>query len=250
MGYDESDHESKKRNSDPFPEGRKGSIKDRLLELKRGRTNRDLAKAWNIPLSTLTGYINRGSIPPVDTAFSIAVIEGVSIEWLVTGSQKIAPPTNEGYSSTHERILEKPKYNVAAAAGGGSFIDSVTPIEYYPFTYNYLKRNKLLHANLCIIEARGESMEPTIESGDDLLIKLIDEMPAKPFEGVYVVRMENHLRVKRLEYDIVREGYRVISDNKLHSEEFVSKNDFDNFLVVGEVAKVIGKPSELVHCTD
>ncbi|EMD1175020.1 helix-turn-helix transcriptional regulator [Vibrio harveyi] len=244
MSYKESDLKGEKRNFDPFLKEGKGSISDRIKLLMNGRTNRQAAKCWDIPLSTLSTYLSRGTMPSADNAFKIADSESTTVEWLLTGKE---PAINKNIEyELHERILEKPKYNIAAAAGGGSFIDSFSPVEYYPFTYNYLKRNRLLHENLCVIEARGESMEPTIEDGNDLLVKLIEDVPAKPFEGVYVVSMENHLRVKRLEYDLKRDGYRVISDNKLHAEEFVSKCDFDNFQVIGEVVKVMGKPSELL----
>ncbi|HHY0331089.1 TPA: LexA family transcriptional regulator [Vibrio cholerae] len=245
MGYAESDQSNKKRNSDPFLKEGKGSIKERLVQLKKGRTNRQLADDWSIPLSTLTGYINRGSIPPVDTAFSIAIKEGVSIEWLVTGETPQDPSVQHTKEPMlHERILEKPKYNVVASAGGGSFIDTETPIEYYPFTYSFLKRRRLLHAELCVIEAHGESMEPTIENGDELLLKLMHEPSSKPLEGVYVINLDNTLKVKRLEFDIIRDGYRIISDNKLYQEEFIDRDDLKRMKVIGEVAMVMGKPSK------
>lgn len=241
MSYNESDQEEKKRNYDPFLDEGKGSIKERLVQLKKGRTNRQLADDWGVPLSTLTGYINRGSTPPVDTAFSIATKEGVSIEWLVTGE---APIDMKKSSSTHELVLEKPKYNVVASAGGGSFIDTEVPIEYYPFTHRFLKRRRLLHADLCVIEARGESMEPTIEDGDELLLKLMHEPSSKALEGVYVVNIDNQLRVKRLEFDVIRDGYRIISDNKLYPEEFIDRDALDRMKVIGEVALVMGAPSK------
>ncbi|CAH8242700.1 Peptidase_S24 domain-containing protein [Vibrio aestuarianus] len=247
MSYEESDQGNKKRNSDPFLEEGKGSIKERLVQLKKGRTNRQLADDWGVPLSTLTGYINRGSMPPVDTAFSIAIKEGVSIEWLVTGETPQEPPILSNKAPvTHEQILEKPKYNVAASAGGGSFIDTEAPVEHYPFTHRFLKRHRLLHADLCVIEARGESMEPTIEDGDELLLKLMHEPSSKPLEGVYVINIDNTLRVKRLEFDIIQDGYRIISDNKLHQEEFIERNGLERMKVIGEVVIVMGKPSKSV----
>ncbi|MFV0448632.1 MAG: S24 family peptidase [Vibrio sp.] len=241
MSCRESDQGRANDITDPFVDMRKGSIKDRLLELKKGRSNRKLAEAWDIPLSTLTGYINRGSIPPVDTAFSIAIKEGVSIEWLVTGEDN--EPESTICPITNERIYEMPKYNVAASAGGGAFIDTEVPIEYYPFSHNYLKRHRLLHAELCIIEAYGDSMEPTIESGDDLLLKLIKTESDKPFEGIYVIDFDGKLRVKRLEYSVSRDGYKVISDNAAYSEEFISRSELKSLRVIGEVVLVMGKPS-------
>lgn len=243
MGYVKSDQEEKKRNSDPFLEDRKGSIKERLVQLKKGRTNRQLADDWGVPLSTLTGYINRGSTPPVDTAFSIAVKEGVSIEWLVTGND--ASNSQERSPSTVERIVELPKYNIAASAGGGTFVDMDTTVEYMPFSYNFLKRNRLSHASLYILEARGDSMEGLIHDGAELLVKEIREMPEKPFDGTYVISLDNQLKVKNLEYSLTRDGYRILSENELYPEEFVPRSELEQRLrVLGEVAIVMGKPSK------
>lgn len=244
MSYTESDQDNKKRNFDPFLEEGKGSIKERISYLLKGRTTRQAAKDWKIPLSTLGTYLSRGTMPSADKAFNIANKEGVTVEWLVTGET----PQEQSLPAvvTHERILEKPKYNIVASAGGGSFIDTETPVEYYPFTYSFLKRRRLLHADLCVIEAHGESMEPTIENGDELLLKLMHEPSSKPLEGVYVINLDNTLRVKRLEFDIIRDGYRIISDNKLYQEEFIGRDELERMTVIGEVAIVMGKPSKSV----
>ncbi len=79
------DQEKKLTIHDPNYGDKLGSLKERLATLKRGRTNKETAAAWDIPLSTLTGYINRGSMLPADTALLIAERENVSIQWLITG---------------------------------------------------------------------------------------------------------------------------------------------------------------------
>jgi len=219
------------------------SVHDRIESLMNGRTGRECAQDWDVAHSTLVTLLHRRSDPKLSMLLKIANAEGVTIDWLAKG-EPVAVKEKEVPSVFHERIIEKPKFNVAASAGGGSFIDTETPVEYYPFTYSYLKRRRLLHAELCIIEARGESMEPTIEDGDDLLLKLMSEPSSKALEGVYVINIDNQLRVKRLEFDVVRDGYRIISDNKIYPVEFIDRDDLERMNVIGEVAMVMGKPSK------
>lgn len=86
-----------------------------------------------------------------------------------------------------------------------------------------------------IIFAQGDSMEPTIEGGDSLLIDL---SKTEIYDGkIYCVRIENKLYAKRLQL-IPPSKVKVISDNKEKYDAFyidMSKSiDFD-FAVIGEV---------------
>ncbi|NGZ68817.1 LexA family transcriptional regulator [Vibrio aestuarianus subsp. cardii] len=235
----------------------KNRFAQRLEEAMSGETNLSFAQKCGISEATIRKYKKGETTPNLEILESIAMVSGKAIQWLIgaesqsviidhpitdKGDQKQNPTTD----TTHELILEKPKYNVVASAGGGSFIDTEAPVEHYPFTHRFLKRHRLLHADLCVIEARGESMEPTIEDGDELLLKLMHEPSSKPLEGVYVINIDNTLRVKRLEFDIIRDGYRIISDNKLHQEEFIERNGLERMKVIGEVVIVMGKPSKSV----
>lgn len=86
-----------------------------------------------------------------------------------------------------------------------------------------------------IIFAQGDSMEPTIEGGDSILVDL---SKTEIYDGkIYCVRIENKLYAKRLQL-IPPNKVKVISDNKEKYDPFyidTSKNiDFD-FAVIGEV---------------
>lgn len=57
----------------------------------QGLTVKELAQKTGIPIRTLENYLGkRDSLPPVDNAFLIASVLGVSLEWLVTGERQ--PP--------------------------------------------------------------------------------------------------------------------------------------------------------------
>lgn len=69
-------------------EHEKETFADRLLVLIGGGSVRAAAKKWGLSYSTVSNYLTRGTIPALNVAHSIAHIEGVSLEWLATGSNE------------------------------------------------------------------------------------------------------------------------------------------------------------------
>ncbi len=75
-------------------------------------------------------------------------------------------------------------------------------------------------------------MEPTLKDGS---IIVIDETSTKPVDGIYVLRRDDTLLVKRIQ---LREKgiLRLISDNKNYEPEDISiKTDSDSFPILGRV---------------
>lgn len=86
-----------------------------------------------------------------------------------------------------------------------------------------------------IIFAKGDSMLPTIEAGDSLLIDLTQK---EVYDGaIYCVRLEGQLYPKRLQ-KIPPKKIKIISDNKEKYDpvyiDFSSKINFD-FEIIGEI---------------
>ncbi|HBC3521274.1 TPA: XRE family transcriptional regulator [Vibrio parahaemolyticus] len=249
MSYKRTDPEEKNQPNDPNISDRKGSISERLRTLaNRGKT-REIAKKWGVSTSTLDRYINQGSMPSIDRAVAIAEAERVSLKWLATGcgeNEEAESPSDDSEAFPNVRINYIEKVNVAASAGGGSYIDEESIEEYYPFSDEYLKRNRLSHAKLLIVEAKGDSMAPYIESGDDLLLKRVEFNADNVLSGVHVISIDGTLKVKRLQYSLQRNGYRIISDNPEYPEEFIDHEELtqDRMRVIGEVVMVMGRPSQ------
>lgn len=87
-----------------------------------------------------------------------------------------------------------------------------------------------LGADLSIV--RGESMDPTLKSGD---IILVARKVTEPREGIFVVRLERFLLVKRLQ---VYPGQRieVCSDNLAYTPFALDVRDPpEDFPVIGRV---------------
>jgi transcriptional regulator with XRE-family HTH domain len=60
--------------------------------IRRNKTSqKKVAEIAGIPARTLEGWINKGISPTVEMGFYIARILGVSVEYLLTGKQQLAP---------------------------------------------------------------------------------------------------------------------------------------------------------------
>lgn len=234
-----TDPDKKKNNSDPFLDEGKGSITNRLIQLAESRTIRETAKLWGVSTATVSLYTKKGGMPSLDRALAIANAEGVKLEWLAYGEDT---PINDDTVNVDD-LVPITKYDVAASAGGGTFIETEEST-IATISSAWLNNHNLPKKGLCIISAKGNSMKPSIQNGDELFLKLIEDCPDKPFDGVFAINLDQALKVKRLEYSFTMDGYRVISDNKEYTEEFIHRSEIDHRLrVIGEVVLVLGKPA-------
>lgn len=97
MTYKKGHSEKKNAHQDPFLDGRKGSLKDRLKYLASVRTTRETAELWGISTATLNAYINKGTEPSITRAKKICEAENVTLEWLTTGEDTPRTPLHQAH---------------------------------------------------------------------------------------------------------------------------------------------------------
>ncbi|PTP90478.1 helix-turn-helix domain-containing protein [Vibrio splendidus] len=134
-----------------------------------------------------------------------------------------------------------PVYNVYASCGFGAQNDTEYQLRTEFLPCLWLKRFGLTEEDARIIICHGDSMEDTLSDGDEVLVDTRElDHPVK--HGVYVVRIGKHVYIKRLKYDIMAEGYNVISDNKEEYDSFiVNEEKLDEFAVIGKVVTTVMK---------
>lgn len=145
-----------------------------------------------------------------------------------------------------------PLLNVKVEAGVNGLInDSPEPMDRLPFKRSWLKHKgyrdeKKTLERLCLIKARGESMQPTISDGEVLLVDT-DEAVRVP-EGikngaVYIVRWGragDELSVKRVHLDWAERQIIAVSDNELYRPKAIDLAEGKplRYYVFGRVAWV------------
>lgn len=201
---------------------------DAASHLFRATKLAELLKSFNPDrIEALTAAIERGDIP-ADADLG-ALLRG---EW--DGKLPPAPP-HDGYLSLIDANLYTaiPRRDVKAAAGDRVLIPGEEIIDVLLFKTEFLRRELGLDPRaLVVIQARGDSMQPTIDDGDLLLVDCSQALDAD--NAIYVLNVNDRILVKRLHFRI--DGtIEVLSDNPKYKSETVNPRNNDVFRVVGRV---------------
>lgn len=113
-----------------------------------------------------------------------------------------------------------PVYRTAvhASAGPGSLPDEEAARPYLAFDPGWLRSLTGSPASkLSVVRVQGDSMAPTLGAGDDILVDLSDKAD-RLRDGIYVLRVDGALLVKRLAVHPVGRRVTVQSDNPAYSD--------------------------------
>lgn len=100
-----------------------------------------------------------------------------------------------GTAKTGIRLI--PKLAVGASAGPGAIPGRETLAGKIGFDEKWLRKQGLDPAKLSLIQVEGDSMSPTLNHGDDIMVD--NRAAAAPLrDGIHVIRLDDALMVKRL----------------------------------------------------
>ena len=107
---------------------------------------------------------------------------------------------------------------VRASAGPGALADNESARPYFAFDPTWLRSlTGSPAAKLSVIRVEGDSMAPTLSAGDDILVDLADAAD-RLRDGIYVLRVDDTLLVKRLAIHPVGRRVTVQSDNPAYGD--------------------------------
>jgi phage repressor protein C with HTH and peptisase S24 domain len=110
------------------------------------------------------------------------------------------------------------RHAVAASAGPGSIVQEEFGKPYFAFDEHWLKAlTPSSPSNLSIVRVEGDSMSPTLNAGDDILVDLGDTAE-RLRDGIYVLRIDDALVVKRLALNPLGRRVTVQSDNPAYPD--------------------------------
>ena len=205
----------------------------RLLELAGGK---------GVSLSALSGllgrnttylqqFVRKGSPRRLEERdrHQLAAFFGVSESELGAPEFRNEQPAEpQGPRRTGAAWIDVPRLPLGASAGPGTFPAEEAPVGQLRFSRRWLMRQGFEPAVLTVIAVEGDSMEPTLHDGDEILV---DRTPRPLRAGIHVVRIDGVLLVKRLEPTAA--GYmRVISDNAAYARSEYPLADVE---VIGRV---------------
>lgn len=173
---------------------------------------------------TLSKYLRGGGTAPrLDISAHLARATGVTLEWLVWG---------EGDGPQGTDFVRVPRYAVELAAGNGRWNEHRQWVEDVPFTGQFMRKvlNRSSAAGLSVLEARGDSMFPTIQDG---ALVLVDEHQQRVTDGLFAFVLDGDARLKRFRRSI--SGLSVISDNPAYPVEELDASQLNKIQIIGQV---------------
>lgn len=168
----------------------------RLLDLSqaRGVSLAALSELLGRNPSYLQQFIRKGSprkLEEQDRA-TLARFLGVDEEELreTQDNSYVKAPRRDG-----GEWVAVPRLDLGAAAGAGRVPGGEAAFDTFRFSRRWLAEQGLESAQLSAIRVEGDSMEPLLNDGDEILV---DRSP-RPFrDGIHVVRVGETLMVKRI----------------------------------------------------
>jgi phage repressor protein C with HTH and peptisase S24 domain len=179
------------------------------------------------------GNWERGYGMTTENLNALAAVLGVSSEWLLSAkgdgpehARHIGNTPDLPDAAADRATVEIPEYDVRAGMGDGFVVDAETIKDLWTFSRRYLVDELRLAArNLVVIELIGDSMAPTLLSGDRALVDMSDRRVGTP--GIFALWDGDGTVAKRLERipNAKPEKIRLISDNPLHGTYEVMAED-------------------------
>ncbi|EKF9413633.1 helix-turn-helix transcriptional regulator [Vibrio cholerae] len=230
--YNEKSDESLKNAEDIFLDSPIMRFSDRLKEAMNGSSTRAFAKKCSLSESVVRGYLSGTTFPTLNKLPQLAAAAGCSVEWLAAG---VATNTNEVLGNFSDEFALIPGYRIQVSAGHGTnAISEEAPCRHLAFRRKWLKYRGFNEKDLVIVWAKGDSMEPTINNNDTLVVHTGRNAPADGH--LYIFRNGDELFVKR--YQNALGSWRMISDNPMYETVSIPKEEQHQFEVVGQVVHI------------
>lgn len=219
------------------------TFKDRLAFLWKDEARQaKIAADIDMTIAGFSRIWNEGGLPKSETLKKIKQLKGCSIDWLLTGEGSPFPDSEAPKATATDTLgnpvdidefVFVPHYDIQAAAGHGQLVGDEQPMFAMAFRRywieNYVTRDI---KNLSVISVKGDSMEGVLNDGDTILI---NHGQTTPRDGLYVLRLNENLLVKRLQ--LIPGGIvNVISANEAYPTfEIDLKNLTDDVAIIGRV---------------
>ena len=223
----------------------------RLREEKGIGSGAELSRLAGIPEATYRAY-ESGRRPltpraarelaiPLEVTWQALLFgkEAASLEGLVTTAREASAMLGQRAERKKEPLVARPKpshaaeivemagdmwallpvYDTRASAGPGRLADVETVIHRIAFREDWMRSvTQAPLDQLAVITVDGDSMEPTLRQGDTVLVDFRQVRPQRQ-DGIYVIRTDGGLQVKRLQVEVAAGRLSILSDNQQYQPQ-------------------------------
>jgi phage repressor protein C with HTH and peptisase S24 domain len=185
---------------------------ERLLK-ERGEDFAGLSRLIGKNPAYIQQFIKRGTPRKLDEEDRRTIARYLGVSEALLGG----PPGARSEDSA-EGMIKVPRLDVGASAGHGAITDGEAAVSHIAFDPKWLRQLcKGGTNNLSFIRVQGDSMSPTLADGDDILVDGADGAD-RLRDGIYVLRRDDALMVKRLAINPFAARATITSDNPAYPE--------------------------------
>lgn len=160
-------------------------------------------------------FIRRGSPRKLDEADRAKLARYFGVDENILG----APPASHqpAKKTPFSDMIMVPRLLIGASAGSGAHVDQEMSLSRIGFEAAWLRRLGSDPLQLSVIQVAGDSMVPTLADGDDILVDQGDGA-LRLRDGIYVLRLDDALMVKRLGVNPAARRLSIRSDNPAYPD--------------------------------
>ncbi len=205
------------------------------LIAERGENYGALSRLLGRNAAYIQQYIKRGTPRKLDEGDRRTLALYFGVDEALLGAPATASGNSDfpGYRPKTKGLSLVPRLYLEASAGLGSHVSVEQVGSAVGFDRRWLRSVGLSPESLSIIDVKGESMSPTLNNGDMIMVDSADG-PDRLRDGIYVLRLDDVLMVKRVALSPRGGGTLTVSSDNQH---FPRWDDIDRALVdiVGRV---------------
>lgn len=240
------------------------------LRLEKQWTQSDLAKFSGVSIHSIKGYeagktknITIENLNKIALAFNLTPTNfytgnmspnmspknNNSVSQYVSQTQNLSSnlsisPTNLKNSQKDIKTISIPYFEDTYASAGGGMINYDEAPVIMDFDEDFLRMFLRISGSIKgihIINARGDSMEPTITSGELLFINPMQNENGIISGCIYIINYDGDLYVKRIEKNPTTKAITLFSDNKKYEPIIIQKQDLECCHIMGRVVSHMKK---------
>lgn len=186
-------------------------VLERLIA-ERGENYADLSRLLKRNPAYVQQFIKRGTPRKLDEEDRRVLARYFGVAEELLGGPRGRVPI-ERKSRPLPAVVPVPRLSLGASAGAGSLDEDERAAGVLAFDANWLRHLGVRPQRVSIIRVDGESMAPTLNDGDEIMVDHDDDA-TRLRDGVYVLRLDGVLMVKRIAMGPRRGLFSVLSDNR------------------------------------
>lgn len=216
------------------------SVKEMMFRVRdtlrdAGMSQAEFARQIQVSPQTLSGWMSGRNKPGVEEMGRMCLALNVSPSWLLTGFDNMP----DSQSLVDDDCVIIPVLNIRGSCGSnGRDVSNASMITMMKVTHEWVVDHcgMVNKRSLNIIGATGDSMSPTLEEGDTVIVDT--SVKTLYTDAMFAFTIDNDMYIKRMQR--VGLGIQIISDNPRYSPYMIDPRELgESFQILGKVVATI-----------